>query len=141
MSKKLIVVADTKVAIFYKALGLKIKEQKSQIKAEDIGIEHNPPSKREGFFHIGSSPSHFFDPHSEAKNINREEFAKKVVDQINSLYNQERFDELIMVAEPKTLGELRSNLPHNLKSIVSKEVPKELVYVDKEEIEVQVFGK
>ncbi|AIF80637.1 hypothetical protein I862_00360 [endosymbiont of Acanthamoeba sp. UWC8] len=140
MSSKLIVVADAKNAIFYKAVGLKVTEQNSQINADEFNIAHKHPPRREGFNHIGSTPSHYFDPRSEFKSLERDDFCKEVVNHIDSVCNHEKFDELIIVAEPKTLGDIRSNLNPKLKTLVTKEISKDLIHADKISIENHVFS-
>lgn len=140
MSNKLIVVVDAKNATFYKAVGLKVTEQKLHLNADEFNIGHKHPPRREGFYHVGSSPSHYFDPRSEFKNLERKEFCKEVSNQIHEVCNQEKIDEVIIAAEPKTLGDLRDNFDPKLKQLVKKEVAKDLIHADKDEIQDAVFS-
>lgn len=140
MSTKLITVADSKHARFYKASGLKIKEPIGMIRAQSLKIAHERQELRTGFYHRSSTPSHFFDPHTEAKDIERHEFSKELVKHLHNLFHQDHYKEIIIVAEPKVLGEIRKNLTTELKSLVTKEIPKDLVHSTHEEIEENVFA-
>jgi protein required for attachment to host cells len=138
MNNKLIVVADSKHAVFYNALGIKLQGKKKTMDAKDFGIHHNTQARREGFYHIGSNPSHYFDPRSDTKKLDRAEFAKKIVDEITESEGQ--YDQLILIADPKTLGEIRSSMPDKLTKRVYKEIPKDLVGSSEADIEDEILS-
>jgi len=56
-------------------------------------------------------------------------FARQVGDVLNTARNQNRFDELVIVAEPRFLGMLRTALDHVTASRVSSSVSKDLANV------------
>lgn len=140
MGNKLIVVADAKQAEFYKAVGLKITHKENTLHLEDVVATHKRQDLKQGFNKKGSSPSHFFDPHTEADEIERKEFGRKLTNELNILCNKEKYDELILIATPKILGEIRANLDKQLKNILTKEIAKELVGSDTVVLEQQIFG-
>src|ERR1700722_8870043 len=139
MTKKLIIVADSKHAKFYKAIGLKLKEAIGMLHAQSLKAPHKRQELRTGFYHKASTSSHFFDPHTEARNIERHEFCKEAINHLHTLYHQESYHEIIVVAEPKMLGEIRNNLSPELKKVISKEISKDLVHAKHHEIEELVF--
>ena len=62
-------------------------------------------------------------------------FAAATADMLNSAALAGRFDSLIVVAPPKTLGELRKHYHKELEKRLAAEIPKDLVNVPVAEIE------
>lgn len=52
-------------------------------------------------------------------------FVGEVAAYVNTAYNEGRFDELVLVAEPRMLGILRKSLPKGLKKVIWREIPRE----------------
>lgn len=65
-----------------------------------------------------------------------EEFAKEVAEFMENCRTKQMFDNLIIVAPPAFLGELRQKLSGPLKKIVKKEIAKDLV-PDMSEVELK----
>lgn len=138
MSNKLIIVADAKQAKFYKASGLKIMGQVEVLLAPEP--HHSKQDLRQGFNHKASTSSHFFDPHSDMLELERDEFAKTVVARAGAIFERDKCDGLIIVAPSKVLGAVRSHLTKPLKSAILKEIDKELTACNEAVLEQQVFS-
>ena len=70
------------------------------------------------------------DPHRELKRT----FAEHVVDMLSTRLAAASFDRLVLVAPPKTLGDLRAALTPALRSILHAEVAKDLIKTPQIEI-------
>jgi len=66
------------------------------------------------------------DPHEHE----RELFAREVAQQLESLRSRHAIDELVLVAAPAFLGELRAALSDPLKALISKEISKDYTGLD-----------
>ena len=141
MNKKIILVTDSKIAKFYKVIGLKIKELIATYTAEEFNIPHKKQSLRTGFQKgHASGGAHFFDPHSEAKNLDRKQFCKKIVELLSKELSRDTFSELIVIAEPKSLGDLRYYLNGKFKHIEQREISKDLTHAKENEIETAALS-
>jgi protein required for attachment to host cells len=110
MPSRLIVVADHKKAQLFRAEGRKIHELIEQFQNEEAGTQE-PQSRRQGLSQFrGVVSGHFYNPHTEIKDVEKESFARVLSNEINKRMGNGKFDELILVAEPKMLGLLRKNL-------------------------------
>lgn len=65
------------------------------------------------------------DPHRELKRLS----ARKIVDVLSAGLRSESFDQLIIVAPPQFLGDLRSAMPSAIYSRVSGEFPNDMTKV------------
>lgn len=132
---KLVVVASEKNAKIYEALGFKIKNLIKEFTAEEFNIHHKRQALHQGLTMPDSNPSHFFDPHSEAQNLDRDAFARVIIDQLIKTYQPNHTNNLILIAPAKMLGDLRKHLPKQLQHIPLKEVVKDIPNAKNEEIE------
>jgi protein required for attachment to host cells len=74
------------------------------------------------------------DPHRHL----RRDFAGKVVDELRRAMLAEGFDRLILVAPPAFLGDLRQELPKNLKAKVTDEVPSDLTNTPEQQLQAHL---
>lgn len=74
------------------------------------------------------------DQHLEA-----EGFAKRVAQHLSQALQQQRFDELRIVAAPRFLGLLRKTLDANVASRVTDEINKDLVHLENSDITQRLF--
>jgi protein required for attachment to host cells len=140
---KLIVVLNSFKAKILEANGIKVTKTIQEFDyKEDINHEHINYPRHQGFTHRQSSQSHFFDPRHTAQEIEREEFARHISKQLHNIFaaNPKHYNEVILVAEPKALGELNHSLDHNLKSLVTKKISKDLVHHQISDIERAIFS-
>jgi protein required for attachment to host cells len=147
---KLIVVLSSFKAKFLEANGLKVtktikefdykEDLKHHTDTQDFEHVNNP--RHQGYTHRSSTQSHFFDPKHTAQEIERIEFTRLISKQLHSLFtsNPKLYNEVIIVAEPKAMGELNHALDNHLKSLVTKQVSKDLVHHQISDIERVVFS-
>ena len=139
MNKKLIVVANRRKVQYFLAKGIKLKDLLEEHNIEELNLNHIIPSKHDGFFNKRSQQSHFFDPHTDPKDLIKEDFAKVIVKQIEKTHGQKHFDQIILIAEPQILGHIRKNLSNIIGKLVAKEIPKDLVDSSVEIISKNLF--
>ena len=66
------------------------------------------------------------DPHEHAKKT----FLHDIADRLDGACYEKKFENLIVIAPPAALGELRSVFPKRLRASVSREIPKDLSGLD-----------
>lgn len=140
--KRLLLVADSKLAKFYLAEGFKIKNLVKEISVDELDIHHDRQARKTGRFHksSGSGPR-FFDPHSTAKELDRKDFCKVVIQDILDLLSEGNYDQLILVCGPKMLGDFRNEFTPSFKDINIVEFGKELIHHDITEIEKEILNE
>jgi protein required for attachment to host cells len=74
------------------------------------------------------------DPHRHLKR----DFAVRVVDELRRAMLAERFDRLILVAPPAFLGDLRQELPKDLKAKVADEITSDLTNTPEQQLQAQL---
>jgi protein required for attachment to host cells len=132
MRKKWILIADGERA--------KIIE-KSADGLKNIGLTHHSAesNKDKGHHSPGRvTPSmahaqHSFPPHDEWRMFEKHEFAKKMADIIN--HNNDHFDELLLIAPSKVLGDLRMGLNNRSIEKIVGEMHKDYIHSSISEIE------
>lgn len=78
------------------------------------------------FDRVGSG-RHSMEPRSEPRAIARERFAGEIAETLRDGWQEGRFDNLYVIAEPKMLGVLRDILDPTLRKHLAGEVPGNLV--------------
>ena len=132
MRKKWILIADGERA--------KIIE-KSADGLKNIGLTHHSAEsdKDKGHHSPGRvslsvvQAQHSFPPHEEFRVFEKHEFAKEMADIIN--HNNDHFDELLLIAPPKVLGDLRMDLNKKSTGKIVGEVHKDYTHSPIVEIE------
>jgi protein required for attachment to host cells len=125
--ERLVLIVDSKCAKFFHTKNFKMKGEIHLSNIEDFGIAHKAHS-----VHTGGA--HTLD-HSDAKALDRQDFCKKIMHSVQDEYHQHKFEELIIIAGPKILGDLRANMPKELKHLDIQEIHKDLTHFSKEKIE------
>jgi protein required for attachment to host cells len=88
-------------------------------------------SDREGrSWGAGGVGRHGMDAPTDPKRHAEATFAREVALAIGEAAQEKKFDRLILVASPKTLGDLRAELPKQARDRVTHELPKDLVHLD-----------
>ena len=138
LKKKLLLVADSKIAKFYFAEGFEIKTLIKEVNIEELEIHHDRQTKKTGRFRksSGSGPR-FFDPHSDAKDLDRKEFCKEIIQQTLDILSEVHYDQLILVCGPKMLGDFRNAKFHDIDIV---EVGKEMTHYNMKTIEEEILG-
>jgi protein required for attachment to host cells len=78
------------------------------------------------------------EPHTEPQRYAKLEFAHSVAKMLVRM--QESFDRLILVAPPKTLGDLRSAMDKQLQGKIIGELDKDLTYLPAHDLPKQLAG-
>jgi protein required for attachment to host cells len=77
---------------------------------------------------------HIMNSRSSAHKAAQSGFARQLVDELEQKRNAQAFDQLVLVAPPAFLGELRSTMPKALSSMVTEELSKNLVAHSTQEV-------
>jgi protein required for attachment to host cells len=138
--RKLIVVMNSSGMRMFEAVGFKVIKEIESVTASLSSHAHKERLKREGYYGKLSTQTHFFDPRTELKQVERHENAGELVGYIkNFLKNNLVYQKVIVIAEPKMLGEFRRCEDKVLWSLVTKEIPKDLMQADILSIEEIAF--
>ena len=78
-------------------------------------------------FNSGSGARHAMEPRTDPKAHEKHLFARRVAELINDAAMRKTFDQLVLVAPPKTLGELRTQLAEKARKLVIGEIDRDLV--------------
>lgn len=90
--------------------------------ARDLKSDH--PGRA---FDTGSGARHAMEPRHDPHVQQKQHFAKRVAELINAAAGRNEFAKLILVAPPKTLGELRADLNEHARKRVTGELDRDLV--------------
>jgi protein required for attachment to host cells len=140
MPNKLLVVADGSKAHFYEAKGTKILGVIESHNAAEFSIAHTKPEKHASHFQGGATAGHKFEPHTDPRDIERDQFSRRISALVQTHKQSSRFQELYLIAEPKMLGALRKNLDPKILAWVSKEISKDLADASTDVLQKAVFG-
>ena len=86
----------------------------------------------------GGASSHSMQPGSDAHDLAEQNFCSKLIDILEKGAEKNRFEQLFIIADPKTLGRLRQNMSKSLASRVAAEVNRDLASVPPESLEKRV---
>ncbi len=82
-----------------------------------------------GFRSAGSAARHAFEPPHDVQKMQKHAFVRRLADVLDSDRADGAFERLVLVAPPRTLGELRSLLSPRVSEAVACEVAKDLTTV------------
>lgn len=140
MNKTLILTMNAHHANIYEANGKKILKKLGSCAITDFGDEHARPDRKGSYYQKQGSPSHFFDPHSDLKEVERDQFAADVLEKLRSYANGQDYKGYIIAAEPKMLGALRKKLNTSHKHVkILKEISKDLTHMDEHTLPEDLF--
>ena len=77
-------------------------------------------------FDSGGEGRHAMEPATDPQRYAKFSFARDLADRLTVAANRNEFDRLILVAAPRTLGDLRGLLPDTVRSKVVVEIDKDL---------------
>ena len=80
------------------------------------------PGKIKGEGGVG----HAFEQQTDPKKHEADNFAHRVADYLEAAHNANKFEQLLIIAEPSFLGLLRNQLPEQLKKLVCFELDKNI---------------
>lgn len=141
LHKLLVVLASLKFCKFYSSE--KNTVQDLLLGKSILPKEHEKPEKHEAKFSSSSSTqSHFFEPHTDPKQIDLDQAAKNLVKELDLfIRGHNEYNKIILAADPKLLGYIRKNLPSHLKDLIAEEISKDLVKESPEEFIKSILKK
>lgn len=90
-------------------------------------------TERPGRVHESATTArHAIEPKIDPKDAAKEDFVRYVADQVQSA--QENFDDLVLVAPPRVLGQLRETLSKSVAETVTRDLAKDLTKVPDNEL-------
>jgi protein required for attachment to host cells len=98
----------------------RFEHQEGRLKQEELTTDHPGRSKS-----MVTSGKHGMGQEVSAREVVRKKFIHELCNHIDLSFEQQKFKELILVAPPQFLGELRNTLPKKLHALVSKEITKD----------------
>jgi protein required for attachment to host cells len=136
MMNKLLVVTDSYKARLFEVKGHKIKTLINSYNVEQLNLGHDRSEHKNHLSQKGKIPGTAYDTHGDYKEMEREDFSKKLSSILYSeKFKNGGFEELVIIAEPKMLGALRRNLDPQVFDLVSREIPKDLSDAEEKDIE------
>ena len=89
-------------------------------------------------FDSTGSGRHAMEPNTGVKEEQRRRFVKEMTNRLQAAYLKGDFTQLVLLAAPAVLGVIRKSLPAELKKIVIKEIPKDVIGQDVGKIQSQL---
>jgi protein required for attachment to host cells len=83
--------------------------------------------------HTGSR--HAMEPGTDPKRVEKRRFAASLIDELDAAAVADRFDRLVLVAEPRMLGELRRALPEHVAARLDRQLAKDLARLEGPQLE------
>ena len=83
----------------------------------------------------GGKGHHALGPRTDPRRHLETEFLRSVAAILEDAAQARKFDRLILVAAPKALGDLRTNLAPHAAALVTKELDKDLVHLSDQDLE------
>lgn len=71
---------------------------------------------------------HMVEPTVDIKQETRQRFIHQVTEKLEEAWEHQAFDRLVLIGPPKVIGDLRKNMPDEVKQTVIAEVGKELTH-------------
>lgn len=123
-----VVVADGEKALFLKNEGDATYPNLQVIRHME---QENPPTReqgtdRPGRYHDGPSPHRSAVEETDWQRLSKERFADEIAERLYKMAHRGDLDELVIVAPPLVLGEMRRKMHKEVSSRVSAEIPKTL---------------
>jgi len=132
-----VLVADGRKSLFFRNRGegdfpnLIVERKDSHADAKDREIKSDAPGR--SFSSVGPGRSAYEE--ADFHQLAEDRFATDTAEMLNSRALRNDYDSLVVVAPPRTLGELRKHYHKEVEKRLVAEVPKDLVNVPVPEIE------
>jgi protein required for attachment to host cells len=97
------------------------------LKAESIDDYQIGHDRRGTASSSNSSARNTFEPHGDIKGELKRRFAESIASKLQQAYAEKLFDQLVLVAPPKMIGELREHLPPDLHNVIVASLSKDLM--------------
>lgn len=77
---------------------------------------------------------HAFEQPTDPKKHEADSFANRIAKHLEAAYKANKFQQLLIIAEPTSLGLIRKHLPEHIRQLVSFELDKSIAYQSADEI-------
>lgn len=120
--------------------GLKPRAERefSGTQAQSREIASDRPGRT---FDIGGEGRHAMEPSTDPVRHAKLEFARDLAEHLSQAVNRHAFDRLIVIAAPRTLGDLRDLLPAAVRERVVAEIDKDLTWMPLADLEKHIDPK
>lgn len=88
----------------------------------------------------GGTGHHSYGPRTDPREHLESEFLRSVAQELENAAMAKKFDRLVLVAAPKALGDLRKTLAPHAKSLLDKELDKDLVRLPEKDLEKHLLA-
>jgi len=102
----------------------------------DLDEVHEKPGRTHDSMGSGR---HAIEPHTDRREVEKKDFAAKILENLSQDSKQNQFERLILISDPKMLGLINNNLDKNLIAKVQKSFSKNLAEMEISEIEKAVL--
>ncbi len=121
--------ADHTIRRFHEELYDPARRKGSELLADKPGRTQN---------RIHDQGRHAMEPDTDPKRVEKERFARHIAAFLEEAHKRDEFNELVLVAAPRTLGDLRSALSPQLAALVRHELHKDMTTLPDGEVEAQL---
>lgn len=104
----------------------------SELQTDQPGRSFNSFSRGNG--HSSATPRHAYTSHQDPKEHAVETFVKTVSEYLDTSYKTNSFDRLVLVANSRLLGKMRSSLAQKTLEAVTAEHPKDFAWVSEHDL-------
>lgn len=136
MTRTWVVVADADKAQIFSApspVGALAPEVALENQVDVVGRDYSdrPGRVRDRLGHN----RHAMEPEKPPKRVRREKFAKDIATLLDKARSEGRFENLVLIAGPTLLGEIRQHLPEATARLLSRSIPRRAVSFDREKVQ------
>ncbi|MBI1182482.1 MAG: host attachment protein [Alphaproteobacteria bacterium] len=135
--KSWVAIADGAKARIYSNYGPRLRlKLESELDSESARhATHELVSDREGRSFSSASPRRAgMEAPTDPQTVEKQKFIKELADYLDAAAQRGRFEELFLVAAPRTLGELRKRLNGHAGGLVKAELDKDLTNIPEPEL-------
>jgi protein required for attachment to host cells len=141
MKQTWIVVMDSSVAHFYSLhrdahgtgrIDAVADEMVSHLHRHSRDLKSDEPGR--GFRSAGSTARHGMEPPHDYHKLEKHDFVRAVAGALGRAHNAHKFERLVLVAPERSIGELRGELDEPVKKSVWREIGKDLVKLNDQEL-------
>ena len=131
-----VIVADGEKMLFFRNEGdaefpqLIVERNRAQENPDNVGQKTDEAGRRHG---PGTGRSAYEE--ADFHQLEKDRFAQETAEMLKRLALRNGFEQLIVVAPPKTLGELRKHYHKEVEKRLAAEIPKDLTNLPVQEIE------
>lgn len=133
-----IVVADGETARIYSALGRTARLEQAlpyELRMPDPPTREQGADKPGRVFDSHGAGRHAIQPHADWHREAKHQFAREIAELLKRKAQEDQFDELVVVAPPPVMGDLRKDFDEHTKARVKAEVTKDLTKLSPTELQ------